>query len=618
MPKVRLLSGSFEGEAVNAADNLSMEKAAMLVYEGKFESMDGDVTVTKEHIALLAKNHNEELVKLGDNPLPKDCPPIQLDHSPSAKDTVGRLIGPLVVGEYKGKAALFGRMKILGAENVEKVKDGRWTHLSLGADLEAGKLNELTITPFPAAQNASMLGKFRLMEKNYRDFTYYVEKAKDGTYSAGMQWDSGSGWYDEQANFDSEAKATSYIKKCIDDEWKRNGKIYQGDLDKLSTRMELSQWQRTDSGKKLWVTAVSTKTGKAESWGANKREDGQYDVHREGKVGGQAGTEMEARRILQMIADDNGYRLTGGKVDKEKMKKHLMEKEKLSAEDADKKLASLSQEDSDKLWGDVDAEEKKKLAADSDAESKDADKKDAAELTAARKKEFIKLTKGFRTDAVKMSLDNRKVHLSAKLDGLRLKAKITPAEIKKVDLDKMAKLSEEAVNAVFESYESRQPVILIGQFGDAKAEPVGDMLDAAKNKTMIREMASSMRFSRKMLASAFPTSMDGNKEGAKTVDMSGTSMDKDAQTDMSRVDVHSHLCHMHRLMSEGKHEEAMAHCAKMMAHFEKSPSIADENPTHLSSVAENFKKLENQYETLVKLTTSAMGLTEQDLNEGGE
>jgi hypothetical protein len=166
MRLVKLSVGHFsEGETVEAEGHI--DKPVMLVYSGKFQSMDGEVEITDEHIEKLAQNHNSFLSKfkrLAGGEIPaKAQPPIQLDHSPSATMTVGRLIGELTAGDYDDdgvkKRALFGKLRVLGKENVEKVKDGRWTHVSIGADLDDGKLNELSITPFPAAPNASLLSK---------------------------------------------------------------------------------------------------------------------------------------------------------------------------------------------------------------------------------------------------------------------------------------------------------------------------------------------------------------------------------------------------------------------------------------------------------------------------
>src|ERR1019366_3176174 len=144
--KVRLFkSGSIVGEVQGSVgSDKRLERRAMLVYAGKFDSMDGEVEVTPEHIKRLAENHNADYTRLSAAGAigPKDCPPVQVDHSTSGWDTVGRVAGPLEVGDFEGNTALFGTLTFLGSDAVERVSDGRWTHLSLGADLEAGKMNE--------------------------------------------------------------------------------------------------------------------------------------------------------------------------------------------------------------------------------------------------------------------------------------------------------------------------------------------------------------------------------------------------------------------------------------------------------------------------------------------
>lgn len=166
-----LASGS---EADASADFL--DRPAMLVYAGEFDSMDGPVEVTEEMIDRLIENHNARADKMkasagSAEAYVRSMPPLQLDHSTSATMTVGRVIGKLSKGEYttedgKNVAALMGEcIRILGAENTPKAKDGRWANVSIGADLEAGILNELSITPFPAAPNATLLARKRLSEK---------------------------------------------------------------------------------------------------------------------------------------------------------------------------------------------------------------------------------------------------------------------------------------------------------------------------------------------------------------------------------------------------------------------------------------------------------------------
>jgi hypothetical protein len=219
-------TGHFDGEAKVAADKLSLDKAVLMVYTGKFESMDGPVEIKDEDIEKLAANHNTLMSKLGrlaaGNIHPRHNPPLQLDHSTSAKDTVGRLVGNLSVGEHTLEdgtkvKALMGTARVLGKENVEKVEDGRWAHLSGGFDLENHKVSELTITPFPAAGEAHMLSKNRLVtsadgpiaeEGEHQGEPFVVICKANGAY----EWRGGGTTGSE----DTQAKAAAAAKHAID------------------------------------------------------------------------------------------------------------------------------------------------------------------------------------------------------------------------------------------------------------------------------------------------------------------------------------------------------------------------------------------------------------------
>lgn len=147
-------------------DGKTLDKAGLFVYTGTHESMDGPVTVTDEMLERLVANHNVRMAaaRAAGDFVPSLLPPVQLDHSSSATVTVGRVLPtPLrlerAVIDGEERLAVFGSARFLGAENAEKAKDGRWVHLSVGADFDAGVLKELTVTPFPAAGRASLLSQ---------------------------------------------------------------------------------------------------------------------------------------------------------------------------------------------------------------------------------------------------------------------------------------------------------------------------------------------------------------------------------------------------------------------------------------------------------------------------
>jgi len=83
----------------------------------------------------------------------------------------------------------------------------------------------------------------------------------------------------------------------------------------------------------------------------------------------------------------------------------------------------------------------------------------------------------------------RVTRLQARLTGLRASQKITPAEIKKIDLVKLAAENDATVDAVFKSYESREPVILVGMVGSATAEDIG----AVSREMRIRRLEAETR-----------------------------------------------------------------------------------------------------------------------------
>ncbi len=228
-------SGSIDPtEKADGDSEISIDRRAMLVYAGTFESMDGEVIVEPEHIKSLVKNHNSVLSKVkrlasGTVHL-KHYPPIQLDHSTSARDTVGRLVGDLSVEDHEtpdGKKvpAVFGMVRFLGKENVERVNDGRWTHLSIGADFEKGTVSELSVTPFPAAKQASLLSKVRLgRNSNSRnDFTYKGRKWCVWEHSDYFDMEVGpagggksKGMDISERDSDDVAKVQAAAKKAID------------------------------------------------------------------------------------------------------------------------------------------------------------------------------------------------------------------------------------------------------------------------------------------------------------------------------------------------------------------------------------------------------------------
>lgn len=502
--------GHFSGAGAQLADHI--DRDAMLVYCGQFDSADGPVEIKPEHVEKLASVHNEGIKHLSEGADAKNFPPIQLDHSTSARDTVGRLIGPLSVGDFEGKKALFGKVRILGKENVEKVADGRWTHLSIGADLDSGKLNELTITPFPAAPNAAMLHKFSRKTVHTGEFLgVKYEVVEDAPTDKAGDGDKRACYYVSPLNakFDDIPTAEAAIKKYIE--------------------------RKNASGK---PTSLS----------------------------GQKGDSA---------------------MDKEKLKKHLMEHHKMSEKDADEKLSNLSAED-EKKYGD-------EMSA---AKDPDKDDKSEKEMTAAKAK-LTELRGKIKTSLGTVQLAKRRMSVQTRLSRMVSLAKMTPAEVKKVDVEDLVKQTDEALNAFFKGYELRENVIHVGMAGTQKAASVVELQKQRDRESLEAETRANM--------SSVP-----KKTRMSNAELCGDRQESEMSEGEYPVQEHmKHLEHVHSLMTGGQHEEAMKHLMEAMGKLRthQMSGGAEMHPTEatMSAFTESANTLEAQVNEALELLSPIIG-----------
>lgn len=114
---------------------------------------------------------NEDLQVLVDTFYPEDNVPVQLDHSDSAKDTVGFLQEVSLSG---GK--LYGMLKIVDEEAKKKTKNGLYKKLSISFYLEDfnGKakpyrIREVSLVAFPQVKSAQLFKEEGSLISNYED-----------------------------------------------------------------------------------------------------------------------------------------------------------------------------------------------------------------------------------------------------------------------------------------------------------------------------------------------------------------------------------------------------------------------------------------------------------------
>ncbi len=759
---VGMMEVSYEPQAAGA----SIEVPCMLVYEGNFQSGGGPVEITEDHLVSICANHNTRLTslmaKLGlmAEQLPcKYVPPVQLDHSTSAVHTVGRLVGPVhlalhTLEDGSTRRSLHGTMRILGKENVEKVLDGRWTHLSIGADLDEGKIDELTITPFPAAKEASMLSSSKNVE--YGGASIELMKTQEGAWV----WTA----VNQEGKSSSEAEALKEAKMAVDKFNKKNlsanlsrisykdwlieakeiggGKwgaivsdgyegeelpikasskseaiakakkfIDENDTTDLSARLAKLSGDDRDIEYKGCVIEIRFPRGSASvrivdpngdtlarkalflsvyeaiSWAKKKIDSAKLSVTlAAGKIlniddmmvstvppGAHSGegwaveiTSWNGHMGDKNLAENDGFNTANDAVDWAKKqipglkKKHklqgvrpmlaklkafLMGKKKLSEADADAELAKMSEEEQAKMAAEMPAElseeeqeklskMKKRLMDDEKLTAEEAEEKlskmndddktalaakcsddntelsddelseeelseeesEKAQMSAAEKSGGVHLSKEtkvkltgmiteFNKKATEVRLSVRKVQLSARLNSLKSSAKVTPAEMKKLDMTKLSKMSDEAVEAVFQSYESREPVILTGAIGSVKSINLAE-IQAKTNKARLEaEVRGNMSLKKKTVQLS-EDEIRANEEEVRVASFAKEPIGYDQLAE---------------LIDKGDKEAAKVALRATLSASPQAGTDVQGLQQELTALAEGYAKLQGQFQELVKL-----------------
>lgn len=555
MPKVvRFEKGSFELGGQVSEDQTYIDKPVVMVYAGKFNSLDGEVEIKDEDINKFVSNHNSMLARIsrlaaGQSSM-KYNPPIQLDHSTSARDTVGRLVGDVRAdkftyendaGEKVEALAMFGTARIMGKDNIERVQDGRWTHLSGGLDLENHKISELTITPFPAAANASFLSRARMADQvldtwNYEGWRCAMYKVDDEYCCLAKK----AGRSLETKMFSSKSEARTSIESMVDDEGEA----------------ELSRLQQNEGGEM------------PQKYGEMKKRMETYGKARE----------------------------------------HMLKHKKMSEEDTEKRLEEMNDDDAVAMAAEYDAELSR--LAEEENKNKDAELKRLA-ANKENKDKVVKLTKEMRTTAKSAQLTARKSQITARLSHLAAKQKVTPAEIKALNVDELAGKSDEAVDAALATYEKRQPVIDTGMYGTTKA------LSAGQLQTQLKQLGAEVTELKTRLG--MPSKRDDALKRLKDLGLTEADLDQKisvgsngGSNEEDAVELSTAYDELKKLISEGKDDEAKAKLAKMRGATIVGNLSSDEN-NQLSALAADVKKLQTNLEEIIQLAAPALGLTEAEI-----
>jgi hypothetical protein len=214
------------------------------------------------------------------------------------------------------------------------------------------------------------------------------------------------------------------------------------------------------------------------------------------------------------------------------------------------------------------------------------DEKSKTELSAA----ITSMKK--KTDAVRLAL--RKTNLAARFTRLRAQAKVTPAELKKIDFVKLAAANDVTIEAVVQSYENREPVIRTGQLGTIKAMSAAELSKKTQLTQLEQECRANMSTVRNngVKLSSEGTEQIGDRKPVEEVTLTGDS--DSAWTEIVKA------------MTAGD-EEGAKNLFRAACKLNSGGDVAVDE-TEMASLMSAFADLESNFSSVVRLTSARMGV----------
>jgi len=157
-----------------------------------------------------------------------------------------------------------------------------------------------------------------------------------------------------------------------------------------------------------------------------------------------------------------------------------------------------------------------------------------------------------------------------RLSAAMKSGKLTPAEFKKMDIKKLAKLSEESRNTVLETVEAMEPKVLIGQRGTGDAlefSKVGQELEKSQHKRLKAEAKADL----KRMGAKVEMSEDESKDSKEMKKLAVVNPGQDhgaVPGQEYEKELAGHVSHMSKCLEEGdiaKCKEAWGAMAKHLS-----------------------------------------------------
>ena len=185
-----------------------------------------------------------------------------------------------------------------------------------------------------------------------------------------------------------------------------------------------------------------------------------------------------------------------------------------------------------------------------------------AKLTAI-KEGLGTLSAGVKGASETVKLTKKTGEVSHRLTGLMRAGKLTPAEFKKIDVKRLAKLDSESLNTVLDTYEVREPQVAAGQKGTTDAVPFTELAAGMKKKNLKRLKAEIANDFKKLSGGKLNLASleDEDEDHGKDHEMAGGNKEHEINPGKDPHDVPGEGGDM----KMGEFKEHMAHCAKCLA-----------------------------------------------------
>lgn len=156
--------------SIEQSDRLT--RSAILVHAGSFMSQDGPISFDEDRLQAVVANYNKSINKLSKDyggfdkiPMGAFMPILDQHEDDSNNRIIGRATSKLsfetrdIPKVGKNVPCICGEVTFLGKDTVDRVKDGRIYHLSIGINESENTLSEISAVIQPAAPGAMLLKK---------------------------------------------------------------------------------------------------------------------------------------------------------------------------------------------------------------------------------------------------------------------------------------------------------------------------------------------------------------------------------------------------------------------------------------------------------------------------